>query len=113
MATPYDPLAAAGASAQQVYRELLAALTPFGPFREEINKTSIHLARGSAFAGLHPRNGYLLLTVKAEKPIRSARIVKTEQVSKNRWHLDVKLADAKDIDSELLRWLRQAYELCA
>jgi hypothetical protein len=80
---------------------------PLAPFR-----TSIHLVRSSAFAGVHPRKAHLLLTVKAAAPIPSGRIVKTEQVSANRWHLDVKLAVAGDIDAELLAWLRAAYELC-
>jgi hypothetical protein len=34
-------------------------------------------------------------------------------VSANRWHLDVKLAVAGDIDAELLAWLRAAYDLAA
>jgi hypothetical protein len=32
-------------------------------------------------------------------------------VSKNRWHLEVKLTDPKEIDAELLRWLQGAYDL--
>ena len=39
-------------------------------------------------------------------------VFKAEQVSKNRWHLEVKIASAEDIDPELLAWLRHAYELC-
>ena len=113
MAEQPDALGAASEIARQLYKELLAAMKPIGPFGEEVKKTSIHLVRGSSFAGVHPRKQYLLLTIKAEKPIRSARISKAEQVSKNRWHLDVKLAASKDIDSELLGWLRQAYGLCA
>jgi hypothetical protein len=53
-----------------------------------------------------------LLTIKAKKPIRNARVFKTEQVSKNRWHVEVKLATEKDIDGVLLGWLRDAYDLC-
>jgi hypothetical protein len=76
-----------------------------------VKKTSIHLVRSSAFAGVHPRKQHLLLTIKAAAPIPSGRIVKTEQVSANRWHLDVKLAVPGDIDTELLAWLREAYLL--
>ena len=97
---------------RQIYDELLAAIEPFGPFREEVKKTSIHLSRGSAFAGVHPRKEYLIVTVKADKPISSPRIVKSEQVSKSRWHLDVKVLDRSEIDAELLQWLKAAYELC-
>jgi hypothetical protein len=55
----------------------------------------------------------LLVTIKASKPVQSPRIFKAEQVSKNRWHLEVKLSTADEIDSELLGWIREAYELGA
>ena len=89
----------------------LDAMEPLGEFREEMKKTSVHLVRGSAFAGVHPRKQHLLLTIKAMKPIRSSRVLKTEQVSKNRWH-EAKLATEKDINGMLRGWLREAYDLC-
>jgi hypothetical protein len=55
----------------------------------------------------------LLLTIKAERPIRSPGVTKAEQVFKNRRHLDVKVSNIEEIDGELLGWLRQAYDLCA
>ena len=112
MASTQDALALASPATLQLYQELRARIQPIGPFREEVKKTSIHLVRGSAFAGVHPRKGSLLVTIKAAQPIQSARIAKAEQVSKSRWHLDVKLADSSEIDAELLGWLRQAYDLC-
>ena len=107
-----DALSTASPAARELYKELLRALQPLGSFKEEFKKTSIHLTRRSAFAGVHPRKEYLLLTIKAAKPIRSKRIVKSDQVSKSRWHEEVRVADG-DIDAELLGWLRDAYELCA
>jgi len=98
--------------ARALYEELLHALAPLGASEAEVKKTSIHLVRSPAFAGVHPRKQHLLVTNKAAAPISSGRIVKTEQVSKNRWHLDVKVAVVGDIDAELLRWLREAYEIC-
>jgi hypothetical protein len=80
-----NALTTASPTSRAIYKHLLAAVKPIGPFREEIKKTSIHLVRESAFAGAHPRSQYLLLTIKAEKPIRSPRVAKAEQVSKNRW----------------------------
>jgi Domain of unknown function (DUF5655) len=102
----------AGPSSRQLYKQLLTAIRPIGKFREEIKKTSVHLLRGSAFAGVRPRKQYLLLTIKATAPIKNPRIVKEEQVSKNRWHLEVKLSSENEIDRELLTWLREAYDLC-
>jgi hypothetical protein len=108
-----NALADASPFSRGLYKQFVAALAPIGPFREELKKTSIHLVRTSAFAGVHPRKQHLLVTIKAREPNPSARVLKTEQVSRNRWHLDVKLATLDDIDSELVGWLRQAYELCA
>jgi hypothetical protein len=105
-----NALGLAGPVALELYKMLLAAAKKIGPFREEVKKTYIHLVRTSAFVGVHPRKQHLLLTIKAATPIRSARIAKSEQVSKSRWHLDIKIASAADLDGELLGWLRAAYE---
>jgi hypothetical protein len=113
MAESDGALSLAGPVSLQLYKDFLAALGSVGTFREEVKKTSIHLMRESAFAGVHPRKQYLLLTIKAAEPIRNPRISKTEQVSNNRWHLEVKLTATNEIDPELLGWIRKAYELCA
>lgn len=104
--------AAASASTQRLYDELLKAVAVLGPVEEEWKKTCVHLVRKSAFAGVHPRKHALILTIKSASPIESARIIKSDQTSKSRWHLDVRLEHPEDIDSELLGWLRAAYQLC-
>lgn len=108
-----NALSTASPVARQLYKDLLKELRQIGRFQEEVKKTSIHLVRGSAFAGVHPRKQHLVITIKAATPIKSPRIVKSEQVSKNRWHLEVKLAASAEMDAELVSWLREAYELCA
>ena len=65
----------------------------------------------TALAGAHPKNAWLDLTIRSEKPIRSARVHSQEQVSKNRWHQDVRLTSAKDVDAEVVSWLKSAYAL--
>lgn len=103
----------AGPVSRQMYDRLLSALNDFGDFDQEVKKTSIHLVRRSAFAGVSFRKQHLILTIKAAREIRDPRIFKAEQASKNRWHLELKLAAPQEIDAELLGWLREAYELCA
>ena len=94
-----------------IYARLLEVLGALGPCREEPKQTSVHLARVSGFAGVHPRKSALLLNLRTAGPIDSPRVVKREQVSKNRWHNEVKLAAAEEVDAELLAWLREAYAL--
>lgn len=107
-----DALTSASPVASGLYAKLKAALAPLGACREEVKKTSIHLPRHSAFVGVHPRKEHLLVTIKSDKAIKSRRIVKTEQVSANRWHLEVKIGAPSEIDKEFLGWARRAYDLC-
>ncbi len=113
MATQPNALAHADPIAIGIYRELLSSIQPFGPVQEEVTKNSIHLVHSSAFADVHFRKRAVALTIEAAAPIDSPRILKTEQVSPNRWHLETKLTIDGDIDRELVAWLRAAYDLCA
>ncbi len=111
-ADPRNAIGTASPEASALYRRLLAALQPLGTFHEEVKKTSVHLTRGSAFAGVHFRRSHLLLTIKSEVSIDSPRIVKAEQVSKNRWHCEVKVSTGAEIDREVIAWMKTAYDLC-
>lgn len=93
------------------YRALATALNSFGPYVEEPKTASIHLARKSAFAGVHPRKAAILLVIRTAAPIDSPRIRKLERVSANRWHNEILLTAPSEIDAELLGWLRGAYDL--
>jgi hypothetical protein len=94
-----------------IYTRLLETLLTLGPVKEEPKKTSIHLVHNSGFAGAHPRKSYLYLNLRTDYPIDSSRIIKTEQVSKNRFHNELKLNSPDEIDEELLGWLKDVYAL--
>ena len=94
-----------------IYDQLLDALKDFGAVKAQVKKTSIHLVNKTGFAGVHPRKDYLLLEIKTDRRLVHPRILKAEQVSANRFHLTVNLASPKEVDAELLGWLRNAYEM--
>ena len=96
---------------QAIYTRLREALSTLGPFQEEPKKTSIHLVRNAGFAGVHPRKSYLYLNLRTDYPIDNPRIAKTEQVSKNRFHNELKLNAPDEVDEELIGWLKDAYAL--
>jgi hypothetical protein len=96
-----------------IYDRVVTAARRFGAVREEPKKTSIHLANRPAFAGIATRKDSLILTLKSADDIRSARIIKDEQASANRWHLDVRLENPDEVDAELILWIRAAYTLAA
>lgn len=94
-----------------VYAELRKRLGEMGPFETEAKKTSLHLTRGRAFVGVHPRRGGILLNIVTDVPLDTTRLHKQEQVSARRWHNEVLLQSVDDIDDEVLEWLAAAYDL--
>ena len=94
-----------------IYQAILRAARSIGPFTEDPKKTSIHLMRKTAFAGVATRKDALQLTLKSATDIRSPRIVKREQASAHRWHVEVRLDDPKQVDRQLTTWLAAAMEL--
>jgi hypothetical protein len=80
------------------YTSLLKAAKKFGPVKEEAKKTSIHLVRKTAFAGVATRRSALILTLKSDSDVANKRISKREQTSDHRWHHEIKLEAPKQVD---------------
>jgi hypothetical protein len=94
-----------------VYDRLVAMAEAFGPVEQDPKKTSIHLNRRTAFAGVAVRRAHIVLTIKSDRPIKSPRIFKSERTSANRFHHEIKLGAVEDLDAELQGWLKAAYDL--
>ena len=94
-----------------IYDRLLETLHGLGAFSVEPKKTSIHLVNKVGFAGVHPRKSYMYLNLRTAQAIANARVAKTEQVSKNRYHNEIKLDSPDAVDAELRQWLSEAYAL--
>ena len=98
-------------SVAATYAAVLDAARRCGAVVEEPKKTSIHLVRRTAFAGVATQKAALLLTLKSDRDVASKRLRKRERVSANRWHLVVRLAQPREVDREVRRWLERAYSL--
>jgi len=96
---------------RSLYDQLILLLRTFGPIQEDPKKTSIHLNRKSALAGVETRKDYLLLNIKSDHPIKNPRVLKAEQVSAKRFHHKVRISSPTDFDDELKTWLQAAYVL--
>jgi hypothetical protein len=96
---------------REIYEAVLDAAEKLGPVAEDPKKTSIHLNRKTAFAGIQTRREFLILTVKAQADIDSARVTKREQASANRWHHEIKLYGPSEVDAEINEWLSAAYHI--
>jgi hypothetical protein len=96
---------------REIYQRLLATIRADGPVTEDVKKTSIHLVRRTAFAGVTVRRSSIILTLKSRSDIPHPRIIRREQVSANRWHLELRLETAAQVDRQLASWLQSAYEM--
>ena len=96
---------------RRIYDTIVDASSTLGPVEQDPKKTSIHLNRRVAFAGVQTRKDALILTLKSDRDIKHRRVHKTEQTSANRWHFEVKLNDPAEVDEQVLQWLRSSYEL--
>lgn len=96
---------------REIYDTIVAAARECGPLEQDPKKTSIHLNRKTAFAGVQTRRDSLILTVKATSNISSPRISKREQTSAHRWHYEIRLGNTDEIDSQIIGWLKDAYDI--
>jgi hypothetical protein len=94
-----------------IYDALLSVLKGLGSYDIEAKKTSLHIAHGRAFLGVHPRRDGLLINIVTQHMLASDRIKKSEQVSANRWHNEVMITDPTQFDDELVGWITEAYGL--
>lgn len=95
----------------KTYHQLINKLLAFGPIKIEPKKTSIHLSNRFGFAGVYTRKDYINLEVHLNYKLNSPRVSKIEQASANRYHHTIRLNNGKEVDKELLTWLKEAYEL--
>ena len=94
-----------------IYDRIVKESRKFGTVSEEPKKTSIHLVNKSAFAGVVTRKNALILNIKSAAPIKDARITKSERLSANRFHQEVKLTSPDDVDPVLVGWLKDAFAI--
>ena len=97
--------------AMEIYNALVAQLRRFGEFRVDAVKTSINLIHKYHFGSVTVQDEELRLGFVSDEPIRSSRIVKTQELGPSRVGHSVKLRKASDVDGELLDWLRTAHAL--
>jgi hypothetical protein len=111
--TELDHLKGKEPSVTVMYEKLIKELQKFGSLKIEPKKTSIHLGNRYGFAGVYTRKDYINLEVHLSRKLTSKRVSKVEQASPNRFHHTIKLNSVKELDKELIGWLKEAYDLKA
>ena len=98
-------------ASMDIYNALVAQLRRFGEFRVDAVKTSINLIHKYHFGSVTVQDEGLRLGFVSDEPIRSSRIVQTQELGPSRVGHSVKLKSASEVDGELLDWLRTAHAL--
>lgn len=97
---------------REVYELLMRKLkSDLGNYQLEFKGTSIHIVAKSAFLGVHFMKSALVLNIVLDHEINSSRVHKVEQVSKSRFHNEIRLSSLDQVDEELVSWIKEAYKL--
>jgi len=96
----------------EIEGELLKHIQIIGPFEVEEKKTSSHLTNGGpAFLGLKKARKWLDVTLVSTHELEHPLIKKSEQLSKNRWHTDMRITSREEINASLIALIKEAYDL--
>lgn len=94
-----------------IFESLVRKLRRFGPVRVDAVKTSINLAGKFHFVGLRVQKNSLRLGFLLDRKIEDGRILRTINLGAKAFGHSVKLARRKDVDAQLMGWLRAAHGL--
>ncbi|MDD5172348.1 MAG: DUF5655 domain-containing protein [Candidatus ainarchaeum sp.] len=100
------------AALRPLYNELLKRLRKkVGPFKIEALNCCIHLVTTFTFVAVYALSDQLRISFSSDKKFVSPRIRAFQGGSANRYLYEVNIKNGKEIDSELLGWLKQAHDL--
>jgi uncharacterized C2H2 Zn-finger protein len=99
--------------AKELFEVLFSKLETFGQVRADAVKTSVNLVARHHFGAVHPMKDGLRIGFILRRKVEDARIIRHEWVGGDRWGHSVRLINPKDIDDQLLGWLKEAYEQAA
>ena len=95
----------------ELYNLLVVFLLKLGDVKINANKTSIHFSNAGHFAAVQIKQNKLRFNFVTDEEIISERFVKFNKFSKNRMDYVIEIFSEKDLDNELLDWLKHSYEL--
>ena len=94
---------------QDLYQTLCDRLNQLGPFQERIKALSVSFENRKRFASALIRDRSIKLILRTNHKITSPRISNREQVAANSYDHTVLISSTRDIDTELMEWLGDAY----
>ena len=93
-----------------LFDQLISIISKQMAFEYKIGKAYIGLLHTLVFAAIHVQTKKIIVEFTVRKLIKNPRIKKTLKFQKSRWAYFVEVKESKDIDNELINWLKQSYE---
>jgi hypothetical protein len=101
--------AGAKAALRPIHDKVMAEIAKFGPFEEAPKKAYVSLRRKKQFAMVGPAtNTRVEVGINLKGVPGTERLV--EQPAGGMCQYKVKLTEPAEVDAELIRWIRQAYD---
>lgn len=96
---------------RDLYGHLLSELQKIGPVRETPKENAIRLESRKIFASAAIRDNTIHVVFRTEYPIKNPRVQFLKLVADDKYQHVTQVASDKDIDDELLKWLKDSYQL--
>ncbi|MFA5033840.1 MAG: DUF5655 domain-containing protein [bacterium] len=97
-------------SMKPLFDELVTKLEKELYFEYKIGKAYIGLIHTLVFAAFRVQTKKIIVEITLRKMLKSPRIKKTLQFQKRRWAYFLDIKESKDIDKELIDWIKQSCE---
>ncbi len=96
---------------RDLFDYLMVQVTAFGESAVYTAKFNITLRRLSTFAAIMVEKTHLTIVFISREPIDEFPVHQTHQHSQNRSSNVIKVESIEEIDDQLIRWLRAAWEM--
>lgn len=95
---------------KSLFDELIEKLLNEISFEYKIGKTYIGLIKSLVFAAVRIQTQKIIFEFTLRREIKNPRFIKVLRFQKKRWAYFVEIKDAKNIDKELIEWVKESCE---
>lgn len=108
---PEDLFSGKGDEIRDIYNVLISRVKEFGDVEIHSGKWNMTVRRLSTFLSIMIEKSHLTLVFISESPIDEFPVYQNYHHSGSRFSNSVKIESTDEIDEQLIRWLKQAWEL--
>ena len=97
----------------ELYKSLISRIQKLGPLEVHVAKWNVTLRSHTAFMSIFPEKKDLALAFLRDEALDDFPVYSSYQSSKKRWSNHVKIETEEEIDTQLMGWIKDAYDLCS